>query len=208
VIPLSRSMLSTHPAAVPKLHPKHTAVADISRLLKKRQKENVHLTPALNTALLLRKIGTRHPLPYHALMNIETPAPDFTLYATDGETITLSEQTGTPTVLVFFPAAFTGVCETEVCTFRDAMTAFNDIGATVYGISVDSRFALAAFAATEPPPTPTAFASQGLPAWTATTLQIEACSSSTQQATLHGNGSQKASAMNRHTTRCKRQSPN
>jgi peroxiredoxin len=140
-------MLSTHPAAVPKLHPKHTAVADISRLLKKRQKENVHLTPALNTALLLRKIGTRHPLPYHALMNIETPAPDFTLYATDGETITLSEQTGTPTVLVFFPAAFTGVCETEVCTFRDAMTAFNDIGATVYGISVDSRFALAAFAA-------------------------------------------------------------
>lgn len=79
-------------------------------------------------------------------MNIGTTAPNFTLYATDGETVTLSEQTGTPTVLVFFPAAFTGVCETEMCTFRDAMAAFNDIGATVYGISVDSRFAQAAFA--------------------------------------------------------------
>jgi len=79
-------------------------------------------------------------------MNIGTPTPDFTLYATDGETITLSEHNDTPTVLVFFPAAFTGVCETEMCTFRDSMTAFNDIGATVYGISVDSRFALAAFA--------------------------------------------------------------
>ena len=79
-------------------------------------------------------------------MNIGTPAPDFTLYATDGESVTLSEQMGTPTVLVFFPAAFTGVCETEVCTFRDAMANFNNIGATVYGISVDPRFALAAFA--------------------------------------------------------------
>ena len=79
-------------------------------------------------------------------MNTGTPAPDFTLYATDGSTVTLSEQTDSPTVLAFFPAAFTGVCETEVCAFRDAMAAFNDVGATVYGISVDSRFAQAAFA--------------------------------------------------------------
>ena len=79
-------------------------------------------------------------------MNIGTTAPDFTLYADDGNSITLSEQRSSPTVLAFFPAAFTGVCETEMCAFRDAIAAFNEIDATVYGISVDSRFALAAFA--------------------------------------------------------------
>ncbi|MCH2138922.1 MAG: redoxin domain-containing protein [Phycisphaerales bacterium] len=79
-------------------------------------------------------------------MNIGSPVPDFTLHATDGSTVTLSEQRGVPVVLAFFPAAFTGVCETELCTFRDGMAAFNDSGATVYGIAVDSRFALAAFA--------------------------------------------------------------
>jgi peroxiredoxin len=78
--------------------------------------------------------------------SIGSPAPDFTLLATDGETVTLSEQRGSPVVLAFFPAAFTGVCETELCAFRDAIASFNDIGASVYGISVDSRFALAAFA--------------------------------------------------------------
>ncbi len=77
---------------------------------------------------------------------IGSPAPDFTLLAIDGETVTLSEQRGGPVVLAFFPAAFTGVCETELCMFRDVISSFNDIGASVYGISVDSRFALAAFA--------------------------------------------------------------
>lgn len=84
---------------------------------------------------------------YDAAMNIGSPAPDFTLYNTAGETVTLSDHRGAPVVLAFFPAAFTGVCETEVCAFRDAMAAYNDIGVTVYGISVDARFTLSAFAA-------------------------------------------------------------
>ncbi|MCH2140738.1 MAG: peroxiredoxin [Phycisphaerales bacterium] len=79
-------------------------------------------------------------------MNTGTTAPDFTLYAHDGETVTLSDHRGSTVLLAFYPAAFTGVCETELCTFRDSMANFNDLGVTVYGISVDSRFANAAFA--------------------------------------------------------------
>ncbi|MCH2136613.1 MAG: redoxin domain-containing protein [Phycisphaerales bacterium] len=79
-------------------------------------------------------------------MNTGSPAPDFTLFDTDGNEQTLSAHRGSPIVLAFFPAAFTGVCETEVCAFRDAMATFNDVGATVWGIAVDSRFTLAAFA--------------------------------------------------------------
>lgn len=77
---------------------------------------------------------------------IGSEAPDFTLFNNKREKVTLSEQRGKNVVLAFFPAAFTGVCEKELCTFRDALALFNDLDATVYGISVDSPFANNAFA--------------------------------------------------------------
>jgi peroxiredoxin len=49
-------------------------------------------------------------------------------------------------VLAFFPAAFTGVCEKELCSFRDSLAALNELNATVLGISVDAPFSNAAFA--------------------------------------------------------------
>ena len=40
----------------------------------------------------------------------------------------------------FSLAAFTGVCTKELCTFRDSLAAFNDVGASVkLGICVDAR---------------------------------------------------------------------
>ena len=77
---------------------------------------------------------------------IGSDAPDFTLPDHKRESVALSEQRGKNVVLAFFPAAFTGVCEKELCSFRDAMARFNDLDATVYGISVDAPFANAAFA--------------------------------------------------------------
>ena len=73
-------------------------------------------------------------------------APDFTLPNQDREPVTLSKQRGRPTVLAFFPAAFSSVCQKELCTFRDALTKLNKVNAQVYGISVDTFFALKAFA--------------------------------------------------------------
>lgn len=72
-------------------------------------------------------------------------APDFTLRSTDGEMVSLSAQQGSPVVLAFFPASFTGVCQTEMCTFRDSLAEFNDMQAKVYGISVDPPFSQAEF---------------------------------------------------------------
>ena len=65
-------------------------------------------------------------------------APDFSLLDTGRETVNLSALRGGKVVLAFFPAAFTGVCEKELCTFQDALANFNTLGATVIGISVDS----------------------------------------------------------------------
>ncbi|APX98099.1 redoxin domain-containing protein [Natronorubrum daqingense] len=76
-------------------------------------------------------------------------APDFTapLATGDVESITLSErlEDGAPIVLAFFPGAFTGVCTTEMCTFQDRLASFNDLDASVYGVSRDSPFALNEF---------------------------------------------------------------
>lgn len=50
------------------------------------------------------------------------------------------------TVLAFFPGAFTPPCREEMCSFRDQMKDFNELGAEVVGISVDTPFALKEFA--------------------------------------------------------------
>jgi peroxiredoxin len=77
---------------------------------------------------------------------VGSKAPDFTLPNQDREPVTLSQQRGKPVVLAFFPAAFSGTCQKELCTFRDALARFNQAKAQVYGISVDTFFALKAFA--------------------------------------------------------------
>ena len=73
-------------------------------------------------------------------------APDFTLFNTAREPVSLTNFRGGKVVLAFFPAAFTSVCEKELCTFRDSMAKFNEMNAKVLGISVDSPFSNAAFA--------------------------------------------------------------
>ncbi|MFB6179532.1 MAG: redoxin domain-containing protein [Halorientalis sp.] len=82
------------------------------------------------------------------MVSVGNSAPDFTAPLANGdiEEFTLSENLDdAPLVLAFFPGAFTSVCSHEMTEFRDRLTAFEDIGATVYGISVDSPFALNEF---------------------------------------------------------------
>ena len=73
-------------------------------------------------------------------------APEFTLPNHKREQVSLAGLQGKTVVLAFFPAAFTGVCQKEMCSFRDALTALNDLNATVLGVSVDAPFSNAAFA--------------------------------------------------------------
>ncbi|DAC57381.1 MAG TPA: peroxiredoxin, partial [Candidatus Poseidoniaceae archaeon] len=73
-------------------------------------------------------------------------APDFTLKNTAKEPISLSSYRGKTVILAFYPGAFTGVCDKEMCAFQDNMEKLNDAAATVIGISVDSPWANAEFA--------------------------------------------------------------
>jgi len=77
--------------------------------------------------------------------DVGSTAPDFTLTNQDRQPVTLSEQRGTPVVLAFFPAAFSSVCQKELCTFRDSLARLGTAAAQVYGVSVDTFFTLKAF---------------------------------------------------------------
>ena len=72
-------------------------------------------------------------------------APDFTLFDTDKNKVSLADQKGSNVVLLFFPLAFTGVCTAELCNVRDNIALYNITHAKVFGISVDSLFSLGKF---------------------------------------------------------------
>ena len=80
-------------------------------------------------------------------MHIQTgqAAPDFTLYNSEKEQITLSEMKGHNVLLLFFPLAFTSVCTAELCSVRDNLSWYNSVDAKVFGISVDALQTLARF---------------------------------------------------------------
>ncbi len=79
-------------------------------------------------------------------VDVGSNAPDFTLPDQDRQATTLSEKLAKgPIVLAFFPAAFSGVCQKEMCTFRDSMAELGKVNAQVYGVSTDTFFALKAW---------------------------------------------------------------
>ena len=72
-------------------------------------------------------------------------APDFTLFNSEKNKVSLADFKGKNLVILFFPQAFTGVCTTELCSVRDNLNAYTSLNAAVVGISVDSIFTLAKF---------------------------------------------------------------
>lgn len=80
-------------------------------------------------------------------MKIETghKAPEFSLFDSEKNKVSLSDFRGRNVLLLFFPQAFTGVCTKELCAVRDSIGLYEDMNAQVLGISVDSIFTLARF---------------------------------------------------------------
>ncbi len=79
------------------------------------------------------------------MLAIDALAPDFKLFNTDKKEVSLANQRGSNCVLLFFPLAFTSTCTVELCNVRDNYAMYNQLNAKVFGISVDSLFALGKF---------------------------------------------------------------
>jgi len=86
-------------------------------------------------------------------ISVGSKAPDFTLKSKQASglvDITLSNNFGKKnTLLLFFPAAFTGVCTKEMCDISADMNGYSGLNADVVGISVDTPFAQEAWAQKE-----------------------------------------------------------
>ena len=67
-------------------------------------------------------------------------APEFNLFNSEKNKVSLADFSGKNLVILFFPQAFTGVCTTELCSIRDNMNVYTSLNAEVVGISVDSIF--------------------------------------------------------------------
>ncbi len=86
-------------------------------------------------------------------ISVGTKAPDFTLKSKQASglvDVKLSNNFGKKnTVLLFFPAAFTGVCTSELCDITSGLGAYSGLNADVVAVSVDTPFAQEAWAQKE-----------------------------------------------------------
>ena len=83
-------------------------------------------------------------------ISVGTQAPDFTLKSKNADglvDVKLSANFGEKqTVLLFFPAAYTGVCTQEMCDMTSGLGEYEKLGADVIAISVDTPFSQEAWA--------------------------------------------------------------
>ncbi|WP_237204499.1 thioredoxin-dependent thiol peroxidase [Rothia nasimurium] len=74
-----------------------------------------------------------------------TPAPQFTLPAAGGGTVSLADYAGQKVIVYFYPKASTPGCTAQACDFRDNLASLTSHGYAVLGISPDSVKALDTF---------------------------------------------------------------
>lgn len=79
------------------------------------------------------------------MLKIGDKAPDFKLYDSDKKEMSLSNYKGKNVVILFFPMAFTSVCTAELCSTRDDIAYYSNLGTDILAISVDSVFTLGKF---------------------------------------------------------------
>ena len=74
-------------------------------------------------------------------------APDFSMPASGGRTVSLAGQRGRLFVLYFYPKADTPGCTQEACAFEEALPALAAAGLEVIGVSPDPMKPIEKFAA-------------------------------------------------------------
>lgn len=72
-----------------------------------------------------------------SIVKVGDVAPDFTLPADDGRTVSLKSFRGKSVVLYFYPKDDTPGCTREACSFRDNLARVTSKGAVVLGVSRD-----------------------------------------------------------------------
>jgi thioredoxin-dependent peroxiredoxin len=69
---------------------------------------------------------------------VGAPAPDFSLTSNEGSPVTLKDYKGKWVVLYFYPKDFTSGCTLEAQNFQRDLLKYQNAGAVIVGVSVDS----------------------------------------------------------------------
>ena len=78
-------------------------------------------------------------------LQIGVIAPDFSLYSSEKKLVHLHELRGQTVVLLFYPLAFTSTCTKELCSTRDDISIYEELGTQILAISTDSPQTLARY---------------------------------------------------------------
>jgi peroxiredoxin len=74
-----------------------------------------------------------------------TKAPDFSLPDQDGNEVSLFDFSGGKLVLAFYPLDFSPVCTDQLSLYQEVLGEIESKGASLVGISVDSKYSHRAF---------------------------------------------------------------
>jgi peroxiredoxin len=72
-------------------------------------------------------------------------APEFALPNQDGDEVTLGDFAGRKLVIAFYPADFSPVCTDQLSLYQEVLKEIEEVGASLVGISVDSKYSHRAF---------------------------------------------------------------
>jgi peroxiredoxin len=79
------------------------------------------------------------------LLNKGTLAPDFELFATPDQRLSLSDLEGKRVIIAFYPADWSPVCGDQMTFYNEVLALFKKFNAQLIGISVDSKWCHMAF---------------------------------------------------------------
>jgi peroxiredoxin len=79
------------------------------------------------------------------MIEVGSPAPDFTLLDQDLNEVSLTDFRGRKVVLAFYPMDFSGVCSDQFSIYQEVLPELAERGVEVLGISVDQSHSHAAF---------------------------------------------------------------
>ncbi|HTE11609.1 MAG TPA: redoxin domain-containing protein [Chitinophagaceae bacterium] len=79
------------------------------------------------------------------LLTKGTLAPDFELFATPDQKLSLSDLEGKRVIIAFYPADWSPVCGDQMAFYNEVLAQFKKFNAQLIGISVDSKWCHMAF---------------------------------------------------------------
>lgn len=89
--------------------------------------------------------GTQTPAASGGPLPAGTPAPDFRLQSTNDEMVSIQDFRGKPVILAFYPNDWSPVCGDQMGLYNEVLPLFQQFGAELLGISVDSAWCHLAF---------------------------------------------------------------